>query len=119
MARIRVFSLDDIPELWPQIQQHNLPKSSIVSTGLQFVAYALERALCYSTFFVSLVIQHLLSCGVDLSGCVIRSDNGSEFIGAWNAKNPSAFTKMIESVPDLSHETIPLGGLLIPPLGKT
>jgi len=105
--------LDDIPELWPQIQTHNLPTVQYtardVSTGLQFVSYAQERALCYSTFFVSLVIQHLASCGVDLNGCVIQSDNGSEFIGAWNAKNPSSFTKMVESVPGLLHETIPPG----------
>jgi len=105
--------LDDIPELWPQIQRYNLPivqyTARDVSTGLQFIAYAQERALCYATLFASMVIQHLQSCRVTLDGCAFQSDNGSEFIGAWNAKNPSAFTMTVESVPGLIHTTIPPG----------
>ena len=35
-----------------------------------------------------------------------QTDNGSEFIGSWNAKKPSAYTKMVESLPMQEHTTI-------------
>ena len=42
-------------------------------------------------------------------GCRIQTDNGSEFIGSWNAKKDSAFTKTVQSVKGLEHHTIPPG----------
>jgi len=103
--------LDDIPELWPQIRRLKLPKVQYtareVVSGMQFIAYAKERALCYATLFGELLIKHLLRCGVDLKHCRIQTDNGSEFIGSWNAKHDSIFTKAVTSVPGLEHTTIP------------
>jgi transposase len=55
--------LVDIPELWPQIQRLGLPKVQYtareVTSGLQFVAFAQERALCYATLFARILIEHL------------------------------------------------------------
>lgn len=103
--------LDDIPELWPQIRRLKLPKVQYtareVVSGMQFIAYAKERALCYATLFGELLIKHLLRGGVDLKHCRIQTDNGSEVRGSWNAKHDSIFTKAVTSVPGLEHTTIP------------
>lgn len=105
--------LDDIPELWPAIHRGLAPRVQYtareVSTGMQFLAYADERALCYATDFARRIIQHLQACGVDLADCRFQTDNGSEFIGAWNARHDSAFTKSVQSVKGLRHQTIPSG----------
>ena len=105
--------LDDIPELWPQIQQHKLPTIQYtvreVVSGLQYIAYARQRALCYSALFAQYVLDHLQRCGLDLHGSVLQTDNGSEFIGAWNARDDSVFTQTVHAVPGLIHGTIPPG----------
>ncbi len=105
--------LIDIPELWLQIQDNGLPKVQYtareVVSGLHYVAYADERSLTYSNLFVDILINHLKSCGVSLNGSRIQTDNGSEFIGSWNAKKDSAFTKTVQSVQGLEHHTIPPG----------
>lgn len=105
--------LDDIPELWPAVRQGAAPKIQYtareVTSGMQFLAYADERALCYATLFARRVIAHLQACGVDLAGCRFQTDNGSEFIGAWNAKQDSAFTRAVQAAPGLEHHTIPPG----------
>ena len=103
--------LDDIPELWPQIRCLGLPKVQYtareVVSGMQFIAYAEERSLCYATLFAQILLRHLLACGVDLKDSRIQTDNGVEFIGSWNAKQDSSFTKALGSVPGLKHTTIP------------
>ena len=73
--------LDDIPELWPQIQRFNLPLVQYtvreVVSGLQYVAYARERSLCYATLFIARLRAHLQACGRPLDGAFIQTDNGS------------------------------------------
>jgi len=105
--------LTDIPELWPQIRQNGLPKVQYtareVVSGLQFLAYAQECTLAYATLFAQRLLTHLQQCGVSLQGCRVQTDNGSEFIGAWNARHDSAFTRTVEAVPGLTHQTIPPG----------
>jgi len=105
--------LIDIPELWPQLQRWRLPKVQYtareVVSGMQFIAFAEERALNYATLFAELLIIHLQGCGVSLQDCRFQTDNGSEFIGAWNAAEDSAFTKAVEAVKGLVHHTIPPG----------
>jgi hypothetical protein len=63
----------------------------------------------YSTLFAELLIAHLQSCGVSFQDCRFQTDNGSEFIGAWNAAEDSAFTKAVQAVKGLVHQTIPPG----------
>ncbi len=105
--------LDDIPELWPQIQRLGLPTipytAREVVSGMHFLAYADDRSLTYATLFVELLIRHLRACGVDLTGCRFQTDNGSEFIGSWQAKDDSLFTRTVQAIPGLQHTTIPPG----------
>ena len=103
--------LIDIPELWPQIRRLHLPTVQYtareVVSGLQFIAFAQERSLTYATLFAELIIDHLLHCRVSLRHCRFQTDNGSEFIGAWNAAADSIFTSTVQAVPGLIHQTIP------------
>lgn len=103
--------LVDIPELWPQIRALSLPKVQYtareVVSGLHFVAYAQERSLAYSKLFAEILIRHCQGCGISFENCGLQTDNGSEFIGSWNAKEDSAFTKAVESVVGLTHKRIP------------
>ena len=103
--------LYDIPEYWSQMRRMGLPKYQYtareVVSGLQFLGYADECCLNYASLFAEELIAHFQRCGVDLKGCRFQTDNGSEFIGHWNAKTVSAFTKAVEAVPGLEHHTIP------------
>ena len=105
--------LDDIPELYPAIQAGILPKIQYtareVVSGMHFVAYADERSLNYATDFAKILIAHFEGCGVDLEGTRFQTDNGSEFIGSWNAKEDSAFTKAVQYTGQITHKTIPPG----------
>ena len=105
--------LDDIPAYWTQMRAAHLPvvqyTAREVVSGLQFVAFAQERSLMYATLFIQGVLAHLQRCGVTLAGSRIQTDNGSEFIGSWNARAASSFTRAVEAIPGLTHTTIPPG----------
>ena len=102
--------LIDIPEYWTQMKKKGLPKVQYtardVTSGLMFLGFADERALIYATLFAQYLNYHLQKAGADLSKTVRQTDNGSEYIGSWQAKKPSAYTKAIESVPGQIHNTI-------------
>ncbi len=78
-------------------------------SGLQFIAYAQECSLTYATLFAEIIIDYLKKCGVNLNHCRFQTDNEGEFIGAWLARELSAFTKTVESVKGLVHDTISPG----------
>jgi len=103
--------LSDIPEYWAQAKRLGLPAYQYtardVSTGLTFVAFAREISILHSVVFAHLVIAHLVRLGFDLSRSTHQSDNGSEFVGSWQSRGPSEFTRKIESVPGARHTTIP------------
>ncbi len=107
--------LNDIPELWTQIRQLGLPKIQYtfreVVSGLQFIAFAQERSISFATLFAQLILNHLKECGAKLAPGRWQTDNGSEFIGSWNAKKDSIFTKTIEQIEGLEHHTIPPSAL--------
>ena len=109
---VDVKELKDIPELWPGIQRGMIPKYQYtfreVVSGLMFLAYADEYGMVHSCLFVEVILEHLKRCGFDLQGLSIQTDNGSEFIGAWNKRGDSEFTKKIESF-KMIHKTIPAG----------
>jgi len=108
--QVDVKHLDDIPEYWYQMRLSGLPKYQYtareVSTGLHFVSYAHECSLTNSISFVEQLAEHLNKNGVDLSETTIQTDNGSEFIGAWNSKKDSGFTLAVEKL-FKEHKTIP------------
>jgi len=106
--------LIDIPEYWPQIRNAKLPKVQYtardVASGTQFIPQRRdEKALCYSTLFADIILNHLNACQVHLKGSRAQTDNGSEFIGSWNSKNDSSFTKTVHSFNGITHTTIPPG----------
>lgn len=95
------------------INEYQLPKIQYttreVISGIQFIAFAQERSVFNSTLFAKIIIDHLQKCGVTFDNCRFQTDNGSEFIGAWNAKEDSGFTKTVQDVEGLKHQTIPPG----------
>jgi len=105
--------LNDIPEFWTPARLLQLPivqyTARDVVSGLQFIAYAQERSLICATLFAAIPLKHLQRCGVSLENCRIQTDNGSEFIGAWNAATDSSFTRAVQAIDGLKHVTIPPG----------
>ncbi len=102
--------LIDIPEYWPQMKSFNLPKVQYtfreISTGILFLGFANNRSLTHSVLF-AIYINHFLKKFNALPNSSIRqTDNGSEYIGSWNAKEPSDYTLAIESLPGQRHQTI-------------
>lgn len=106
-------NLCDIPEYWIQAKAHGLPQYQYtardVTTGLLFLGYSNELSLAYATVFAQRIIQHLQQCGIELDKATWQSDNGSEFIGSWQARADSPFTAAIERIPGQRHTTIPPG----------
>jgi transposase len=106
-------NLCDIPEYWQPWQALKLPQYQYtardVTTGLLFLGYSNELSLAYATVFAQRIIRHLQACGIDLSAVTWQSDNGSEFVGSWQAKHDSAFTQAIQCVKGQMHRTIPPG----------
>jgi hypothetical protein len=104
--------LDDIPEYWPQMMDKKLPRVQYthreVSCGVQFLGFADERSLMHAMIFTEYINEHLKRYGLIVENGIRQTDNGSEYIGAWSAKNPSAYTLAIESE-KLVHGTIPPG----------
>ncbi|MEW6711798.1 MAG: helix-turn-helix domain-containing protein [Candidatus Riflebacteria bacterium] len=102
----------DIPEYWPQMKALNLPKVQYtyreVSCGPIFLGFANERSLDHTQLF-AIYINHFLKKFNALPkgiNSVRQTDNGSEYIGAWNAQRPSAYTLAIESLDGQHHRTI-------------
>lgn len=104
--------LFDIPEYWPQMKRKKLPKVQYtfreVSCGIQFLGFANERSLTHARLFAEYINEHLKKFNLLTAGDIRQTDNGSEYIGSWAAKNPSAYTLAIEKH-KLIHNTIPPG----------
>ncbi len=102
--------LMDIPEYYLQAKLKNLPKIQYtyreISCGILFLGFANERSLTHAQLF-AVYINHFLKKFKALPELSIRqTDNGSEYIGSWNAKEPSAYTRTIESLQGQRHHTI-------------
>ena len=100
----------DIPEYFLQARLQNLPKVQYtyreISCGILFLGFANERSLTHAQLF-ALYINHFLRKFKALPKSSIRqTDNGSEYIGSWNAKKSSVYTRTIESLQGQRHHTI-------------
>ncbi len=100
----------DIPEYYIQAKMLNLPKVQYtfreISCGPLFLGFANELSLTHAHLF-AIYINHFLRKFKALPELSIRqTDNGSEYIGSWNAKHPSAYTLAIESLEGQYHRTI-------------
>ena len=104
--------LMDLPEYMMQAKAHNLPlyqyTARDVSTGALFLGYSNELSLTYAEIFVGRILEHLARCGVETGQVTVQTDNGSEFVGSWQAVEKSAFTKTVHAHGS-AHRTIPPG----------
>jgi len=104
--------LSDIPEYYFQMMQKQLPKWQYtfreISSGILFLGFADERSLTHATLFAQYINEHLKKFDLITPGDIRQTDNGSEYIGSWCAKNPSAYTLTLEKN-KLQHNTIPPG----------
>jgi len=102
--------LVDIPEYWPQMMKKGLPKFQYsardVTSGMTYLGFADERSLTYATLFAKYLNYELQRAGADLSKTTRQTDNGSEYVGSWQSKEPSAYTKAVESITGQVHLTI-------------
>ena len=103
--------LIDIPEYWPQMTRLNLPTVQYtrreVSCGILFLGYANERSLIHATLFAAYINHQMAKYkAVPDNSAYCQTDNGVEFCGSWNAKEPSAYTDVVESLPGQIHTTI-------------
>ena len=102
--------LIDIPEYWIQMKTLNLPKVQYtfreISTGILFLGFANQRSLTHSVLFAIYINHFLRKFNVLPKSSIRQTDNGSEYIGSWNAKEPSDYTLAIESLPGQRHNTI-------------
>jgi transposase len=104
--------LFDIPEYYPQMKRLNLPKVQYtrreISCGILFTGFANERSLIHATLFAAYINHQMKTYNAlpkdDSARC--QTDNGVEYCGSWNAKEPSAYTKTVESIPQQEHTTI-------------
>ena len=103
--------LCDIPELWAQAQALGLPRYQYtareVTSGWHYVSYAQECTLAYSKLFAEVVLAHLRACGVRFRDSRLQTDNGCEFVGNWQSKSDSEFTKAVEANRGLVHTRCP------------
>jgi len=106
-ARFRAFErtcndtkhLTDIAEYWTQARLLGLPwfqySHRDVRTGTMLLGFANELSLSHATVFAELVVEWYRQHQVNLKGSTWNHDGGSEFIGAWNAKEKSSYQKAL------------------------
>ncbi len=103
--------LCDIPELWAQAKVLGLPRYQYtareVTSGWHYLSFAQECTLAYSKLFAEVILEHLQGCGVRFKGSRVQTDNGCEFVGNWQSKSDSEFTKAVEAVKGLRHTRCP------------
>lgn len=91
--------LRDIPEYWVQARKLRLPwyqySHRDVRTGTMFLGFADELSLSHATAFTEVLVAWYRLHGVRLKDSVWHHDGGSEYIGSWQAKEPSAFQRVL------------------------
>jgi len=92
---------------------HKLPRFKYtireLSVGAQFLAFADEISVTYSTLIVKRLLEHLEKNGIDLAEVLIQSDNGLEFDGGRAIKSTPGFRHAIEQESSAHHAFIPPG----------
>lgn len=102
--------LMDIPEYYLQAKLLGLPKVQYtfreISSGILFLGFANERSLTHAQLFAVYINHFLKKFRALPENSRRQTDNGSEYVGSWNAKEPSAYTRTIELLPGQRHHTI-------------
>ena len=63
-----------------------------VTTGILFLAYSSELSLTYAQLFAERIAEHLKVHQVRLNDVTVQTDNGSEFVGSWQAVSSPFYT---------------------------
>jgi transposase len=104
--------LTDLPEYMIQARSLGLPRYQYtareVSTGALFLGYAGELSLTYAELFIDRILAHVDRHDPGHGPVTVQTDNGSEFVGSWQAIEKSAFTRAVERHGAV-HRTIPPG----------
>jgi transposase-like protein len=102
--------LDDIPEYYWQMKKHNLPAIQYtfreISCGILGLGFAQQKSLIHAQLFAIYINHYLRKYKALPDQSVRQTDNGSEYIGSWKAKESSIYTKAIESLDGQFHRTI-------------
>ncbi|NCB27855.1 MAG: hypothetical protein EOM62_20740 [Bacteroidia bacterium] len=102
--------LMDIPEYYLQARLLGLPKVQYtyreVSCGILFLGFANQISLTHAQLFAEYINHFLKKFKALPENSRRQTDNGSEYVGSWNAKMPSAYTRTIELLPGQRHHTI-------------
>jgi len=102
--------LDDIPEYYWQMKKLNLPMIQYtfreISCGILFLGFAQQKSLIHAQLFAIYINHYLKKYNALPDQSVRQTDNGSEYIGSWKAKESSIYTKAIESLEGQYHRTI-------------
>ena len=102
--------LDDIPEYYWQMKKHNLPVIQYtfreISCGILGLGFASCKSLIHAQLFAIYINHYLRKYNALPVQSVRQTDNGSEYIGSWKAKESSIYTKAIESLDGQFHRTI-------------
>jgi len=103
-------NLMDIPQYYFQAKTRNLPKVQYtfreVSCGILFLGFAESISLTHAQLFATYINHFLKKFNALPKRSIRQTDNGSEYIGSWNAKKPSAYTRTIELLQGQQHHTI-------------
>jgi transposase len=104
--------LYDIPNYYKYIVQLKLPRYQYtireVRTGALFTAYADSCNMTYLCLYISLFLNHLKNCEIDLKNVIIQTDNGSEFSGQEKHLRDRGFKYTVEKT-GAEHRFIPPG----------
>ncbi|MCK4965871.1 hypothetical protein KAS50_02505 [bacterium] len=100
--QIDLKELKDIPQYYPYLYK-GYPKYQFtardVRTGICFIFFGYEKSATNGGIFALYLCNHLKKLKVDLKEVEFQSDNGSEFIGAWNKKHgKTLFEAVIEDL---------------------
>jgi len=105
--------LYDIPEYWPQMQEHKLPKYEYTirdtKSGFTIVAFSNEYSEQYSTLLTETYLRHLKSFGIDVGEVTVQTDNGSEFGAKKRDIKTPGFVNTIAIEYGARHQYIPPG----------
>jgi len=110
--QIDIKELKDIPQYFSYIIK-GFPKYQFtardVRTGICFISFGYEKSTTNMGIFALYLCNHLKKLGVDLSKVEFQSDNGSEFIGAWNRKRGKTIYETIVQSYKAETSQIPPG----------
>lgn len=111
--QLDVKHLYDIPYYWPQMTKKKLPKYEYtlrdVKTGMVFLGYGSEYSETYSSLFMDLFLSHLTQLGLDVTKCIIQTDNGPEFSGTKRKTDTRGFNHMLHEKYSVEQRFIPPG----------